>query len=189
MKFHICWYSSDSIMTGSTIGLWWWCWWIVFVVQLTTKRCIALFPAGTTVRDPQHHESRTGHEQDLNLRKTWIQTLVEWSCTVVMCKQPHIQNIYLAFKHNFSCFKECHGGDVVGKKKDKVWYKWGHGYAILQVLFEKTLCIQYKNLPVPIWTSIEYFQPAGYIRNQQVNCHHSLMYLGFHRPEKKLKFN
>ena len=37
-----------------------------------------------------------------------------------MCKQPHIQNTYLAFKHNLSRFKECHGGDVVGKKKDKV---------------------------------------------------------------------
>ena len=33
--------------------LWWW-WWIVFVVWLTDKRRLALFPAGTIVRDPHH---------------------------------------------------------------------------------------------------------------------------------------
>ena len=35
---------------------WWW-WWIVFVVWLTNERHLALFPAGTIVRDPHHHGS------------------------------------------------------------------------------------------------------------------------------------
>ena len=52
---------------------WWWRWWIVFVVWLTDKRCFALFPAGTIVRDPHHRESLTCHKQDLNLCRTWVQ--------------------------------------------------------------------------------------------------------------------
>ena len=37
---------------------WWWLWWwIVFVVWLTDERRLALFPAGTIVRDPHHLES------------------------------------------------------------------------------------------------------------------------------------
>ena len=36
----------------------------------------ALFPAGTLVRDPHHRESPTRREQDLNLRKTWVQGLI-----------------------------------------------------------------------------------------------------------------
>ena len=30
---------------------------IVFVVWLTDERCLPLFPAGTIIRDPHHHES------------------------------------------------------------------------------------------------------------------------------------
>ena len=40
------------------------------VVWLTDERRLALFPAGTTVRDPHHRESPTRREQGLNLRKT-----------------------------------------------------------------------------------------------------------------------
>ena len=36
---------------------WWWWWWIVFVVWLTDERRLALFPAGTIVRDPYHRKS------------------------------------------------------------------------------------------------------------------------------------
>ena len=45
-------------------------WW------LTDERCLALFPAGAIVRDPHHGESPTHREQDLNLRKTWVQALL-----------------------------------------------------------------------------------------------------------------
>ena len=45
---------------------WWWWWWNVFVVWLTDERRLALFPAGTIVRDPHHHESPTHRELDLN---------------------------------------------------------------------------------------------------------------------------
>ena len=38
------------------------------------ERRLALFPAGTIVRDPHHSESPTRREQNLNLRRTWIQT-------------------------------------------------------------------------------------------------------------------
>ena len=37
---------------------WWW-WWIVFMVWLTDERRLALFLAGTFVRDPHHLESLT----------------------------------------------------------------------------------------------------------------------------------
>ena len=41
-----------------------------FVVCLTDERCVALFPAGTIVRDSHHRKSPTRREQDLNLRRT-----------------------------------------------------------------------------------------------------------------------
>ena len=37
---------------------------------LTDERRLALFPAGTIVRNPHHLESPTRREQDLNLRRT-----------------------------------------------------------------------------------------------------------------------
>ena len=37
---------------------------------LIDKRRLALFPAGTIVRDPHHRESPTRREQDMNLRRT-----------------------------------------------------------------------------------------------------------------------
>ena len=43
---------------------------IVFVVWLTDERRLALFPAGTIIRDPHHRESPTRREQSLNLRRT-----------------------------------------------------------------------------------------------------------------------
>ena len=61
-------------------------WWIVFVVWLTDKRRLVLFPAGTIARDSHHRESLTHHEQDLNLPRTW--GLVKWSCAVVITTTP-----------------------------------------------------------------------------------------------------
>ena len=37
---------------------------------MVDQRRLALFPAGTIVRDPHHLESPTRREQGLNLRKT-----------------------------------------------------------------------------------------------------------------------
>ena len=48
---------------------WWW-WWIVFVVWLTDKWRLALLPAGTIVRDPQHRESPTHWEPEF--RSCWM---------------------------------------------------------------------------------------------------------------------
>ena len=39
------------------------------MVCLTEERRLALFPAGTIVRDPHHCESPKCREQDLNLRR------------------------------------------------------------------------------------------------------------------------
>ena len=36
----------------------------------------AFFPVGIIVRDPHHRESPTRREQDLNLRRTWVQALM-----------------------------------------------------------------------------------------------------------------
>ena len=41
-----------------------------FVVWLTDERRLALFPAGTIIRDPHHFESPTRHGQGLNLCRT-----------------------------------------------------------------------------------------------------------------------
>ena len=49
---------------------------MVFVVQLTDERPLALFPAGTIVRDSQHRESPTRREQNFNLRRTRVQALL-----------------------------------------------------------------------------------------------------------------
>ena len=35
--------------------------------------CLALFPAGTIVRDPHHHKSLPCHKHDLNLYRAWVQ--------------------------------------------------------------------------------------------------------------------
>ena len=43
---------------------WWWWWWIIFVLWLTDKWRLALFPARTITRDPHHRESPTRGEQD-----------------------------------------------------------------------------------------------------------------------------
>ena len=42
---------------------------LFFVVWLTDKRRLALFPTGAIVRDPHHRESPTHREQDLNLHR------------------------------------------------------------------------------------------------------------------------
>ena len=40
-----------------------------FVVWLTDEKRLALFPAGTIVRDPHYRESLIRGEQDLSLRR------------------------------------------------------------------------------------------------------------------------
>ena len=45
-----------------------------FVVWLTDERGLALFPAGTTFRDPHHRKSPTRWEEGLNQRRTLVQT-------------------------------------------------------------------------------------------------------------------
>ena len=47
-----------------------------FMVWLTDERRLVLFPAGTIVRDPYHRQFPTRREQYLNLRRTWIQALL-----------------------------------------------------------------------------------------------------------------
>ena len=41
-----------------------------FVLWQTDEGRLALFPAGTIVRDPHHQESATWGKQSLNMRKT-----------------------------------------------------------------------------------------------------------------------
>ena len=66
----------STISVTITWWWWWWWWWIVFVVWLTDERLLALFPAGTIVRDPHHCESLTYHKQDLNQHRSWVQALL-----------------------------------------------------------------------------------------------------------------
>ena len=67
------WINPDLVVSKAAWGWWWWWWWIVFVVWLTDERRLALFSAGTIVRDPHHRESPTRREQGLSLRRTWFQ--------------------------------------------------------------------------------------------------------------------
>ena len=46
---------------------------IVSVLHLTGERCLAIFPAGTIVRDPHHCESPIHREQDLNLNSGLVE--------------------------------------------------------------------------------------------------------------------
>ena len=46
------------------------------VVWLTNERYLSLFPAGTIVRDSLHGKYPTCREQDLNLRWTRVQVLL-----------------------------------------------------------------------------------------------------------------
>ena len=57
------------------IKLVWW-WWIVFAKWLTNERHLALFPAGTTVRDSHHHKSLTPLQLDLSLCRDWVQGVI-----------------------------------------------------------------------------------------------------------------
>ena len=47
-----------------------------FVVWLTDEKRLALFPSWTTGRNPHHHEYLTRREQDLNLRRTCVQAVL-----------------------------------------------------------------------------------------------------------------
>ena len=47
-----------------------------FKVWLTDERHLALFPAGVMIRDAHHPESPTRHDQGLNLRRIWVQALL-----------------------------------------------------------------------------------------------------------------
>ena len=85
---------------------WWWWWWIVFVVWLTERR-LALFPAGTIIRDLHHHESPTRREQDLNVCRTWDHSgFVEWSCRVIITTTPRRHNafnVWQSCKYTLTC--------------------------------------------------------------------------------------
>ena len=52
------------------------------MVWLTEEKRLALFQAGTIVRDPHHRESPTRHKHDLNLRRNLSSGFVEQSCAV-----------------------------------------------------------------------------------------------------------
>ena len=51
-------FKTNQFVRLTNLLRWWW-WWIVLVVWLTDGRCLALFPAGTILRDPHHRESPT----------------------------------------------------------------------------------------------------------------------------------
>ena len=47
-----------------------------FCGMVADEKRLALFLAGTIVRDPHHHESPTSREQDLSLRRSLVQALM-----------------------------------------------------------------------------------------------------------------
>ena len=47
-----------------------------FCGMVDWQKALALIPAGTIVRDPNHHESPTCCQWDWNLRRTWVPVLL-----------------------------------------------------------------------------------------------------------------
>ena len=70
-----------------TVNWKWWWWWIVFVLWLTDGRRLALFTAGTIVRDPHYCKSPTHREQ--------IWTCVEPECRLCWMKLCSRDNHYI----------------------------------------------------------------------------------------------
>ena len=58
----------------------------MFCGTLDDQRRSAFFPAGNIVRDPHHLISPTRREQDWNLRRTWVQNLLNHNTTALSCK-------------------------------------------------------------------------------------------------------
>ena len=48
----------------------------LFLWHVDGQKRLSLFPAGTVVRNPHHYESRIHHKQDMNMSRTWVQTLM-----------------------------------------------------------------------------------------------------------------
>ena len=76
VSFHVVTNFQRKEIDDTLEGIWWWWWWFVFVVWLNDERRLALFSAGTIVRDHHHRESPTPRGQVLNLRRTWVQALL-----------------------------------------------------------------------------------------------------------------
>ena len=57
------------------------------MVWLTDEKRLALFSAGTIVRDPHHRRSSARREQDLNLSSGFD----EWGCVVMITTTPQCQ--------------------------------------------------------------------------------------------------
>ena len=76
-----------------------------FVVWLTDERRIALFPKRTIVRDPHHRESLTRREQDLNLRRTWVQAFLNEVITTTPWRNIATFNVNTApdVAHSATC--------------------------------------------------------------------------------------
>ena len=63
-----------------------------FCGMVDWRKALALFPAGTIVRDLRHLESPTRREEDLNLRRNLSSDFVEWSCAAVLTTTPRRHN-------------------------------------------------------------------------------------------------
>ena len=72
----------------------------LFCGMVADKRYLALFPAETIVRDPQHRESPTRREQGLNLRRTWVEVWT-WAQNLSEMKLFSSDNHYTT-----ACFKK-----------------------------------------------------------------------------------
>ena len=116
------------------------------MVWLTYERHLALCPAGTIVRDPHPHESPTRREQDLKLRRTWVQALLN---EVVRCWWPLHRGatILLVLKKRPPTFLEKNLRCQITYRKilllEKVSYLWEINYFSATNFF-KALCQKLK---------------------------------------------
>ena len=68
-------------------------WCIAFVVWLTDKKHLNLFPAATIVIDPHDFESPRRREHDLKLHRTWVQALLNKVMQYYCITVPHGRDV------------------------------------------------------------------------------------------------
>ena len=65
------------------------------MIWLIHEKRLAIFPAGTIVREPPYRESPTGREKGLNLCRTWVQAWLNDAVQQYYTTAPQINPILI----------------------------------------------------------------------------------------------
>ena len=93
---------------------WWWWWWIVFVVWLTDESRLALFPAGTIVRDPHHCKFMTRRNVSSILQMHDSKFLLYLKSAACQYLLPNKKSVFKVYPYKtWLLIKYCHIQDVL----------------------------------------------------------------------------